>query len=752
LTVGGTETGPLGVRTACTPESVVRFSFGTTLYEMVTSKAPFEGKTATDTLSSIIRDEPPPPSQLNDTVPLELDRIIAGCLEKDPQDRYQHTDQLAVDLRKLKRTTDSGVQAVRTPSGPVSVPPTVKGRWRRWVWIAALVAVLVPVGFAAWRHLRPVARFQSGDRIIVADFENTTGRPEFDTAVRDAFEYMLEGSPVLTVITGSALDELVATRTTDVPTRIDSSLADQLCSSGGCDGFLIGKIESVDAGLRLEVNLRSIDHGQPVLSRTGIAATEQELLAVIHEMRRDLRRHLGEPPISLAQMSPPTTTSLLAFQSLWRGERVGFQRPAVQLTLFEEALKLDPHYIDAYSSTAATYWNLGRYREYRKAAKTAYDLAQDLPERRQLSYEITYLGSIFDYDGQLRALQKYLLHYPYGSGMLNNLGVRYWTVYGDYRRAETHIASSYEIAPSGAILDNLCYLLAIQSKADDIREFLREAPQKGLPEAELAGCRVLEDLAKGNPLKALDTIDQLTEDRNSFFISVRWHELRTLLYLGRLEDARSVADALWEEGMLAQSAGDLAEAGLSQAWLDLRTRDKPSQLSATALAAAQGDLSELEKVATISVDIGQAEALQGRFVDESMAFARGSLALISGETNRASELLQPIVRGSQFAHRHHVLGRAYQRQELWNEAVKEYEFVVEADRGSWIWSYLLPAEYILDEYRIATCYDHLGDTDRARHWYERFTEDWTDADPDIPELIEARKRLAELKAPAAAAQ
>ncbi len=41
---------------------------------------------------------------------------------------------------------------------------------------------------------------------------------------------------------------------------------------------------------------------------------------------------------------------------------------------------------------------------------------------------------------------------------------------------------------------------------------------------------------------------------------------------------------------------------------------------------------------------------------------------------------------------------------------------------------------------------------RARHWYERFTEDWKDADPDIPELIEARERLGELKAEEVAAR
>ncbi len=40
--------------------------------------------------------------------------------------------------------------------------------------------------------------------------------------------------------------------------------------------------------------------------------------------------------------------------------------------------------------------------------------------------------------------------------------------------------------------------------------------------------------------------------------------------------------------------------------------------------------------------------------------------------------------------------------------------------------------------------ERLGDTGHARHWYEQFLTGWKEADPDIPELIEARKRLAAL--------
>ncbi len=97
-----------------------------------------------------------------------------------------------------------------------------------------------------------------------------------------------------------------------------------------------------------------------------------------------------------------------------------------------------------------------------------------------------------------------------------------------------------------------------------------------------------------------------------------------------------------------------------------------------------------------------------------------------------------------------MLGRAYEQLADWRGADAEYERTLKELPGA-PFAYN-PAILVLNQFRLARIYDKLDDTDRARHWYERFTEDWKDADPDIPELIEARERLAELRAGEAAAE
>ena len=84
------------------------FSFGVVLYEMSTGRLPFQGDSNALIFQAILEAAPVPPVNLNPTLPTELDRIIHKALEKDRDLRYHHASELAVDFRRLKKTTESG--------------------------------------------------------------------------------------------------------------------------------------------------------------------------------------------------------------------------------------------------------------------------------------------------------------------------------------------------------------------------------------------------------------------------------------------------------------------------------------------------------------------------------------------------------------------------------------------------------------------------------------------------------------------
>jgi serine/threonine-protein kinase len=129
------------------------FSLGSTLYEMVTGRVPFRGKTAIDTLSAIIREPVRPAAEMNPEVPADLERILAKALEKAPEERYQDARDLLVDLRKLKRVTDSGVQVAQVTRRSHarrywSVPSVV----RLVLGLAVVIGILLWLNVGGWRH------------------------------------------------------------------------------------------------------------------------------------------------------------------------------------------------------------------------------------------------------------------------------------------------------------------------------------------------------------------------------------------------------------------------------------------------------------------------------------------------------------------------------------------------------------------------------------------------------------------------
>ena len=103
------------------------FSFGCVLYEMVTGRRAFEGKTQVKVMAAILEDEPLPVTTVRPGLPASLDRLVTGCLNKDPEKRIQCARDLAMQLEWF------------STENPDIAAPGRKANWIRTAAIAVLV-------------------------------------------------------------------------------------------------------------------------------------------------------------------------------------------------------------------------------------------------------------------------------------------------------------------------------------------------------------------------------------------------------------------------------------------------------------------------------------------------------------------------------------------------------------------------------------------------------------------------------------
>jgi serine/threonine protein kinase len=86
------------------------FAFGAVLYEMLTGRRAFEGKSQASLIASIMHVDPPPVSVLQPLTPASLDRIVRKCLCKDPDERWQSARDL-LDVLAWGRDGETAAQA-----------------------------------------------------------------------------------------------------------------------------------------------------------------------------------------------------------------------------------------------------------------------------------------------------------------------------------------------------------------------------------------------------------------------------------------------------------------------------------------------------------------------------------------------------------------------------------------------------------------------------------------------------------------
>ncbi len=115
------------------------FSLGVVLHEMATGQRPFQGDSSAELISSILRDTPPPVTDVRPDLPSDLARIIRRCLEKDPRHRVQTARDVSNEFRDLARQTSQKLGPA-TPSASRAVAAADSGAARadEGFWVAVL--------------------------------------------------------------------------------------------------------------------------------------------------------------------------------------------------------------------------------------------------------------------------------------------------------------------------------------------------------------------------------------------------------------------------------------------------------------------------------------------------------------------------------------------------------------------------------------------------------------------------------------
>ncbi len=149
------------------------FSFGAVLYEMATGTLPFRGESSGVIFKAILDGTPTSAVRLNPDLPVELERIINKCLEKDRNLRYQHASEIRTDLQRLKRDTESTRIA-----GRQALPDNTLKRRRLGIAVAACITAIGLAAGGAW-YLRS-GRAAQIDSVAVLPFTNGGGDANTD--------------------------------------------------------------------------------------------------------------------------------------------------------------------------------------------------------------------------------------------------------------------------------------------------------------------------------------------------------------------------------------------------------------------------------------------------------------------------------------------------------------------------------------------------------------------------------------------
>ena len=417
------------------------FSLGVMLYEMAAGEAPFRGDTKISVITSILRDTPPTVSDINNSLPSHLGRVINRTLAKDPSRRFQTSTDLRNELEDLKAEFDTSEMR---RSGMSIGPITRRKRRTRAIAAAAVVGSLAIAAlfYVVWPTDPgrggapgvpgvPAAFSEARPSLAVLYFDNLSDDASLEwmrTGLTDMLVTDLSQSPNIRVLATDRLYQILDEmgQLTEPVTSFDT--VQTVAREANVETVLLGSFAKAGGRIRISARLQDAGSGEILTSESVEGQGEESIFEMVDELTRRIKSQFEMPePMMVADidknLDEVSTKSLEAYRLYTEG--VGYHERYQEeeaIPLLERAVELDPDFAMALAKLSVVHGNLGDADKAKEYAGRAMDNLDRLSDRERFYVEGRFYSLEPQTTGEaVDAYKKVVDRYPDHTAARHNL-------------------------------------------------------------------------------------------------------------------------------------------------------------------------------------------------------------------------------------------------------------------------------------------------------------------------------------------
>jgi tetratricopeptide (TPR) repeat protein len=592
------------------------YSAGAVLYEMATGRRPFPEPQLAKLIESILKKDPPKPSQINNRVSAGLETILLKALDRQPERRYQSAHEMEIDLERL----GAGQPIVASRGSILS----------NRVVIAAVALLLVAGAAVGWYfehrgRATQTAMQDSAGRVgrgvplvprrsvAVLGFKNLSGNPEaawLSTALSEMLSTELAVGERLRTVSGENVSrmkrDLALTDTgsyaKDTLQRIRLNLSSDVVVFGTY--LLVPDAEG--AKIRVDLRIQDTATGE-TLAAVQETGNESDLLELVARAGAKLRAALGAPQLTAedtghVKAAAPQSTEAARLYATGLDKLRRYESGAAKDTL-EKAVAADPGSAAAHVALATAWGQLGYDTKALDEAKKAVELSTHLSREDSLSIEGRYWEAAHNWGKATETYKSLRTFFPDNP----DYAMRLATAQGFAGHPDESLATLDELRQAmPAMKDDPRVDLVEASTADHLSDFKREqaASQRAVEKAKARG-------------------EQLTAARALLLEGWAWHNLGdSAKAVSTSQEAKATYEAVGDRLGVSRALHNLGIDSLQHGKLDeAESQFKEALAIRREIDDNQGINRAVANLGRIREQRGDLEGAR-KFYEESLTIAR----------------------------------------------------------------------------------------------------------------------------------